>query len=200
MVKTKVVLSIHGMNDRKAGKNTVDKVALAMPVKYVDTDDAEYGYVEFTRIWFFKKRFLERVAGGIKKWIDNPEITDIYLLVHSNGLNFSLQALKLLNKRGQLSGDVKIHIIAYSGCANRKVNTDLAHVVYNWYTENDKALKAAKYLPSWTMGSFGLGKYRGKSKNVKDKRITDHISGHSKWFHGAALQKTIDKTAEVVLA
>jgi hypothetical protein len=193
----KVALPIHGMNSRTAGRDSIDRLAHGLAVDIVDTDDADYDFALFLRIWFFKGPLIERIAGGIKKWIDDDRITQIYLPVHSNGLNFSLQALKLLEKRGQ-RGKKAIIIVSFSGCANRKVNTDVATVVHNWYTERDGWLKAAKLLPSWTMGSFGLGPYRGKSTNVIDKRITNHISEHSQWFKGYSLSMAIRKHNELI--
>lgn len=193
----KVALPIHGMNSRTAGRDSIDRAAYGMAVDIVDADDADYDFALFMRIWFFKRPLIERIAGGIKKWLDDDRITEIWLPVHSNGLNFALQALKLLQKRGQ-RGDKRIIIVSLSGCANRKVNTDVATEVHNWYTERDGWLKAAKCLPSWTMGSFGLGPYRGKSKNVIDKRITNHISSHSQWFKGHSLSMTIKKINQLI--
>jgi len=195
--KLTVALPVHGMNSRDAGDKSIDRVARGMAVDFVDTDDTDYGWVAFLRIWIFKRRFIERVAGGIKKWIDDPRIGTIFLPVHSNGLNFTFQALKLLKKRNQL-GNKRIIVIAYSGCANRKVNTDNAYHVHNWYTQEDGWLKTAKFLPSISMGSFGLSTYRGKSMNVTDKKITNHVTSHSQWFQGHTLSKTIAKTNELV--
>jgi len=193
----KVALPIHGMNSRTAGRDSIDRLAHGLEVDIVDPDDTDYGFALFLRIWFFKRPLIERIAGGIKKWIDDDRITQIYLPVHSNGLNFALQALKLLDKRGH-RGTKPIIIVSFSGCANRKVNTDVATVVHNWYTERDGWLKAAKLLPSVTMGSFGLGPYRGKSTNVIDKRITRHIGSHSQWFKGHSLSMAIKKHNELI--
>lgn len=193
----KVALSIPGMNSPTAGADSIDLLVKGLDVDFIDVDDADYDYALLLKIWFFKRPSIERIAGGIKKWIDDPRITHVFILPHSNGLNFGLQALKLLKKRDQL-GNKKIIIISYSGCANRRVNTDNATWVHNWFTQRDGWLGFAKWLPSWSMGSFGRSYYRGKSENVFDKNITNHIGSHSQWFKGDNLAKTIKKTNELI--
>ena len=188
-----VVLTIPGMNSPTAGAKSIDLVANKLDVDFIDVDDLDYGYALLLKIHIFKRPSIERIAGGLKKWIDDDRIKNIFILPHSNGLNFGLQALKLLKKRNQL-GNKKIIVISLSGCANRRVNTDNAYHVHNWYTERDGWLLVSKFLPSFSMGSFGRSYYRGKSKNVFDKRITNHIGKHSQWFN----KSTIDKTAEKV--
>jgi len=192
-----VALPIHGMNSPTAGANSIDLLAKGLDVDFVDCDDADYDMTLLLKIWFFKRPSIERIAGGLKKWIDDERIRTIVVPVHSNGLNFGLQALKLLKKRNHL-GTKRIIIVSFSGCANRRVNTDNATHVHNWYTERDGWLLFAKFLPSWTMGSFGRSYYRGKSKNVTDKRITNHIGSHSKWFNGESLERSILKTNELI--
>ena len=192
-----VILSVHGMNSRTAGSESIDRLVNLLDVDFKDLDDMDYDMALLFKIWFFKRPSIERIAGGVKKWIDDDRIKNIFIVAHSNGLNFTLQALKLLKKRKQL-GNKKIIVISLSGCANRRVNTDNAFQVHNWYTERDGWLLASKWLPSWTMGSFGRSHYRGKSKNVIDKDITKHISSHSEWFSGDNLNKAIIKTNELI--
>lgn len=194
-----VAISVHGMNSRKGGAGSIDKLVKCLDVDYVDLDDGDYGYTLLFKIWLFKRAPVERLAGGIIKWIDDDRIDQIFIPLHSNGLNFTLQALNLLEKRGQ-RGDKEIIIISYSGCANRRVNTDAASAVHNWYTKRDGWLFFAKWLPSWTMGSFGRGKYRGKSNNVYDKDIGKHISSHSQWFKDESLKTNIKKTNQLIQA
>lgn len=192
-----VVLSISGMNSPTAGAKSVDLVANKLDVDFIDVDDLDYKYALLLRIHIFKRPSIERIAGGLKKWIDDDRIKNIFVLPHSNGLNFGLQALKLLKKRNQL-GNKKIIVISLSGCANRKVNTDNAYQVHNWYSKRDGWLGVAKWLPSLSMGSFGRGKYRGKSKNVIDKDISKHISSHSQWFNKSTIDKTAEKVNELI--
>ena len=137
------------------------------------------------------------MAGGIKKWIDHEDVKRIFIFCHSNGLNFTFKALKKLRKRGQL-GDKPIIVVAMSGCARRTLNTDDATEVHNWYTKHDKALKVAKWWPVPGMGSFGLSHYRGKSKNVRDKDISNHITGHSEWFDVSKLPTTQKKVNDLI--
>lgn len=195
-----VAVSVHGINSRDGGKMSIDRVALGMAVDIVDTDDADYDWTLFFKTVLFKRIYVERVAGGIKKWVDDPRVKTIFLPVHSNGLNYALQALKLLAKRNQLNA-TEIVIISFSGCANRKVNTDVADQVYNCHTKHDGWLKLAKWSPSWTMGSFGLGPYRGDSANVIDKDyayIAEPIKSHSGWFYGHQLSRTIRDANQIV--
>jgi len=191
-----VALSIHGIRQPEGGRKSIDLVVKGSDADIVDTDDLDYNYVLFFRVWF-NGSFVERVAGGIKKWVDHPDVKRIFIFCHSNGLNFTLKALKKLKKRKQL-GDKPIIVVSLSGCARRKINTDAATEVHNWYTTKDGALKAAIFYPVWSMGSFGLNRYKGKSKNVISKDISKHISSHSQWFEPETLPKTIEKANELM--
>jgi len=181
--KKTVALSVHGINSKNGGKDSIDRVAHGMAVDYVDVDDTDYGWVAFFRTTLFRRRFIERVYGGLKRWVEDDRIGKIFVAVHSNGLNFTLQALDLLKERGVLTDDSpEVIIISFSGCANRKVNTDNATKVYNLHTKHDGWLKVAKFSPSFRMGSFGLGPYRGKSINVENWNRNHRIRSHSQWF------------------
>ena len=189
-------LSIHGIRKKGGGTDGIDLVVKGSDADFVDVDDLDYGYVLLKRV-IFHGEFVERVVGGIKKWIDHPDVTKIFIFCHSNGLNFTFKALKRLRKRGQLV-DKPIIVVSMSGCARRTLNTDDAYEVHNWYTQNDKALKFAKFWPVPGMGSFGLSTYRGKSTNVINKRITKHIKEHSEWFDKKTLPTTIKKSNELM--
>lgn len=191
-----VALSIHGIRQKDGGTKGIDLVVNGSDADIVDVDDLDYNYVLFFRVFFYQ-RFVERVAGGLKKWIENDDVKRIFVFCHSNGLNFTFKALKKLRKRGQL-GNKPIIVVSLSGCARRTLNTDDATEVHNWYTRNDEALKVAKFWPVPGMGSFGLSTYRGKSKNVIDKDITRHIDSHSQWFDADTLPKTIEKANELM--
>lgn len=191
-----VALSIPGILNRKGGAENIDKLVTALDADIVDLDDLDTGFVAFFRV-MFHGRFTERVAGGLKKWIDHEDVKRIFVFCHSNGLNFTFKALKKLRKRKQL-GNKPIIVVSLSGCARRTLNTDDATEVHNWYTRHDEALKVAKFWPVPGMGSFGLSTYRGKSNNVIDKNITNHIESHSQWFDADTLPKTIEKANELM--
>jgi hypothetical protein len=189
-------LSIHGIRQKGGGANGIDLVVRGSDADFVDVDDLDYGYVLLKRV-IFNGSFVERVAGGIKKWIDHEDVKRIFIFCHSNGLNFTFKALKKLRKRKQL-GSKPIIVVAMSGCARRTLKTDDATEVHNWYTKHDKALKVAWWWPVPGMGSFGLSHYRGKSKNVRDKDISNHITGHSEWFDVSTLPTTQKKVNDLM--
>lgn len=167
------LLKIHGFRDRSAGRNNVDRLKGIKGVE-IDSDSLDYGFVHLIRVHFFNRGLIKRIANAI----DQPGVK--YILAHSNGLHFTLKALKRLQKKGRLNPD--LILFSVSGCSNTRRRMPPIKQVYNFYSRHDGALKAATYIPLSSWGRFGTRPYKGKSTNVTDIDCSWFVKGHSEWF------------------
>ena len=167
------LLKIHGFRDRSAGANNVDRLDGLIGVE-VDEDSMDYGFIHLIRVHFFNRGLIKRLA----KAIDQPGVK--YILAHSNGLHFTIKALKLLQKKGKLNKD--LIVFSVSGCSNSNRKIPPIKKLYNFYSENDNTLKMATYVPLSSWGRFGAKPYSGESTNVEDIKCSHFVDNHSSWF------------------
>lgn len=171
----KIVL-VHGFNIRDGGKRTVDQLApLIRNAGFsVDLDEGDYGFFNIWMVRFRKSKTRQRVLHRLAKAFETADV----IITHSNGANFTTQALDLMEHEYNNSKLV-IHI---SPALDR--DTEIPNAVHHQlvlYTPHDKAVRLSSWLLFHPWGRMGAKGYSGndnRNTNIK----AEAVKGHSSWF------------------
>jgi len=167
---------VHGFNVKDGGKHTVDRLApyIITAGHEVDLDEGDYGFFNIWMVRLFKtwkkNRVLFRLADAFKS-------ADV-IITHSNGANFTTQALDLLPAKY----NNKIRVIHISPALDKK--TEIPQAVKHQlvlYTPNDFWVKLSSYLlfhPWGRMGAVGYQGHDNRNYNVE----VPAVKAHSDWF------------------
>jgi len=167
---------VHGFNVRDGGEHTVDKLApYIINAGYtVDLDEADYGYFNLWMIRLAKSWLRSRVLYRLAKAFEKADV----IVTHSNGANFTTQALNML---GPEFNNTKV-VVHSSPALNR--NTPVPNAVKAqlvMYTPHDFWVKLSALLPLHPWGSMGAYGYSGPDNRNRNEEFHD-IEGHSEWF------------------
>jgi hypothetical protein len=171
----KIVL-VHGFNIRDGGKHTVDTlIPLIQNAGYkVDQDEGDYGFFNIWMIRFRKSKTRQRVLYRLAKAFEKADV----IITHSNGANFTNQALEMLTPEFN-NTKLVIHI---SPALDRDSKIPQAvHHQLVMYTPHDKAVRLSSWLLFHPWGRMGAKGYSGndnRNTNLED----DTVKGHSSWF------------------
>jgi len=169
---------VHGFNVRDGGRNTTDQLIpyIRAGGHDVDEDEGDYGYFNIWMIRMFKAYRKSRVLYRLAKAFETADV----ILDHSNGGNFTTQALDMMGP----DYNNKILVIHISPALNYK--TQIPGAVRRQlvlHTKHDFWVKLATFIPfkhPWgRMGAVGYQGNDNRNTNVKDNRIP----GHSAWFN-----------------
>lgn len=179
------VVFVHGFNVRDKGRKTIDALLpyfrKMYPNAFLDKDNADYGWHGLIKVRFHHKPAVKRIA----KAISNADI----VVTHSNGANYTHQALELLKSKG-ISTD-KLHIIHFSPALNRKQKLEkLSFKRLDLFaSEGDKIVWLAKLLFLHPWGNAGQ-----KGFITTDERYHQHQyykTGHSAWLKEGTLRDLV---------
>jgi len=171
----KIVL-VHGFNVKDKGRNTVDRLApyIKAAGHQVDLDQGDYGYFNLWMIRLFKSYLKSRVIYRLARAFEDADI----IITHSNGANFTTQALDLLPAK--MNNTKKVIHISPALNSNTSIPEAVSHQLV-LFTPHDFWVKLSSYLPFHPWGRMGARGYTGSSNknyNLEDKSI----KGHSDWF------------------
>jgi len=172
------IAGLHGFNVRDGGKKTVDCVGLyAIDAGYnYDYDQADYGYFN---LWMIRLSKSEHRANVLKRIVRAVENSDV-IIMHSNGSNFGIQALNMLDDKYAYS-KIAIHISPALDCDTPIPRSVKAQLVL--HTPHDFWVKLSSYLLfNHPWGRMGANGYTGFDKRNTNIRVPE-VKGHSKWFH-----------------
>ena len=175
---------VHGFNVRDKGTRTVDKLAPYIKAEgyNVDIDEGDYGHFSIWMIRFFKTWLRNRVIYRLAEAFKTADV----IITHSNGANFTTQALELLPPEYN-NTKIVIHISPALNSSTSIPNAVRAQQVL--YTPHDGWVKLSSYLPLHPWGRMGAKGYTGtnnKNINVMDARVKKH----SDWFKPKFIRST----------
>lgn len=182
----KIVL-VHGFNIRDGGKRTVDQLApFIKEAGYsVDLDEGDYGFFNIWMVRFRRSKTRQRVLHRLAKAFEKADV----IITHSNGANFTNQALDLMESEFN-NTKLVIHI---SPALNR--NTELPTAIHHQlvlYTPHDRLVKLSSLLLFHPWGMMGAKGYSGNdNRNVNVK--VESVRGHSDWFKTKHVARTWKK-------
>jgi len=171
----KIVL-VHGFNIRDGGAKTVDRLVpfIRNEAWQVDVDEGDYGFFNIWMIRMVKSYFRSRVLYRLAKAFETADV----IITHSNGANFTNQALDML---GPEHNNKKI-VVHISPALNAKTEPPAAvKAQLVLYTRYDGWVKLSSYIPFHPWGRMGAVGFKGRSNKVRsiEKR---EVKQHSAWF------------------
>ncbi len=171
----KVVL-VHGFNVRDGGKHSIDQLEpfIKETGHVVDVDEGDYGYFNIWMIRFSRSKTRRRVIHRLANTFESADV----IITHSNGANFTHQALDLLAPSHN-NTKLVIHISPALD-TDAEIPQATKHQLV-MHTPHDKAVKASSWLWFHPWGRMGAKGYTGsdnRNTNHKDKTV----KGHSHWF------------------
>ena len=167
---------VHGFNVRDGGARTVDTLIplIELDGHDVDKDEGDYGFFNIWMVRFRKSRTRQRVLHRLAKAFETADV----IITHSNGANFTTQALDMMEPDFNNSKLV-IHI---SPALDRDTPIPMAvHHQLVMYTPHDRAVRLSSWLLFHPWGRMGAKGYSG-SDNRNTNRQDNNIRGHSAWF------------------
>jgi hypothetical protein len=187
----KIVL-VHGFNVRDGGKRTVDQlVPLIRNAGYsVDLDEGDYGFFNIWMVRFRKSKTRQRVLHRLAKAFETADV----IITHSNGANFTTQALDLMDHEYN-NKKLVIHI---SPALDR--DTDIPNAVRQQlvlYTPHDKAVKWSSFLWFHPWGRMGARGYSGEDNRNTNLKV-EAVKGHSDWFRAGHVIVTWKRCASFI--
>lgn len=178
---------VHGFNVRDGGEHTVDQLSsfICDAGHQVDIDEGDYGYFNIWMVRFTRSRTRKRVIHRLARAFEKADV----IITHSNGANFTNQALDLMS--GEFNNTKKlIHI---SPALNR--DAEIPQAVRNqlvMYTPHDKAVRMSSYLLFHPWGRMGAKGYNG-ADNRNTNLKANAVKGHSDWFLSQHIRRTWKK-------
>lgn len=172
---TKVCL-VHGFNVKDAGAGTVDQLApfIIRSGYEVDCDETDYGYFGLLDVRLRNGKRRQKVLYRLARAFESADI----IITHSNGANFTHQALDMLPDTF-VNSKLVIHISpALDRDASIPNSVRKALVLH---TPHDKWVRLSTYLPGHPWGRMGAYGYDGTDKRVTNRNCPE-IEGHSDWF------------------
>lgn len=177
---------VHGFNIRDGGKKTVDQLApLIRNAGYnVDLDEGDYGFFNIWMVRFRKSRTRQRVLYRLAKAFETADV----IITHSNGANFTTQALDMM---GHEYNNTKL-VVHISPALDR--DTEIPNAVHHQlvlYTPHDRYVKLSSWFLFHPWGRMGAKGYSGndnRNTNLED----NSIKGHSHWFRISNVVRTWD--------
>jgi hypothetical protein len=171
----KLVL-VHGFNVKDGGKKTVDQLApLIRNAGYsVDLDEGDYGFFNIWMVRFRKSRTRQRVLHRLAKAFETADV----IITHSNGANFTTQALDMMEPEYN-NKKVVIHISPALDTDTEIPNAVCRQLVM--YTPHDKAVRLSSWLWFHPWGRMGAKGYTGNDNRNTNIEVPA-VKGHSAWF------------------
>ena len=179
----KIVL-VHGFNVRDGGAHTVDMLApyIKNAGYTVDLDEGDYGFFNIWMVRFRKSRTRQRVLYRLAKAFETADV----IITHSNGANFTTQALDMLT-HGYNNSKLVVHISPALDC-----DTEIPNAVHHqlvMHTPHDKAVRLSSWLLFHPWGRMGARGYSGNDNRNRNLEVRA-IKGHSSWFKPEHLART----------
>ena len=177
---------VHGFNVRDGGAHTVDVIepCILASGHDVDRDEGDYGYFNLFMVSLIKSKQRQRVLYRLAEAFKSADV----IWTHSNGQNFSNQALDMLPPE---YNNTKV-LIATSPAANCKTPIPQAvKAQLVMHTPNDWAVRLSSYIPFSRWGRQGARGYEGddnRNTNYEDKGIPEH----SAWWVPKHRNQTFD--------
>jgi len=179
------IVLIHGFNDKSGGEDNIDKTKpLLEALGYeVEKDDADYGYYSLAMVRFRKQSAVLRIISALKD-------ADV-VVTYSNGANYAMKALKLINRR--------MLLIHCSPALDAKAEFPEA-ISYAWvlHIKSDWTVWMAKAIPFSTWGNMGAVGYKGTNPLVTNVDFTDIAKHHGGMFKDDVLEYTVQKIDELI--
>jgi hypothetical protein len=171
----KIVL-VHGFNVKDGGTHTVDTLIPLIDLEgyEVDKDEGDYGFFNIWMVRFRKSRTRQRVLYRLAKAFETADV----IITHSNGANFTTQALDMM---GPEYNNKKL-VIHISPALDR--DTDIPNAVHHQlvlHTPHDKAVRLSSWLLFHPWGRMGAKGYNGNDNRNTNIKV-EAVKGHSSWF------------------
>jgi hypothetical protein len=187
----KIVL-VHGFNVRDGGRYTVDMLApLIRNAGFsIDLDEGDYGFFNIWMIRFRKSRTRQRVLHKLAKAFETADV----IITHSNGANFTTQALDMMGTEY----NNKLLVIHISPALDR--NTEIPNAVRHQlvlHTPHDKAVRLSSWLWFHPWGRMGAKGYNGTDNRNTNIEVTA-VKGHSAWFKIEQVVRTWKRCANFI--
>jgi len=188
----KVVL-VHGFNVHDNGTRTVDKLIplIELAGYSVDKDEGDYGFFNIWMVRFTKSRTRQRVLHRLAKAFETADV----IITHSNGANFTTQALDMMEPKFN-NAKLVIHI---SPALDR--DTEIPNAVRHqlvMYTPHDIVVRLSSWLPFYPWGRMGAKGYSGNDNRNKNVKIKD-VKRHSSWFKTEKVVNTWETCLEFIV-
>lgn len=172
---TKICL-VHGFNVKDGGAGTVDQLApwITAAGYECDTDETDYGYFGLLDVRLRNGKRRRRVLYRLARAFERADV----IITHSNGANFTHQALDMLPDTF-VNSKLVIHI---SPALDR--NALIPNAVKKMlvmHTPHDKWVRLSTYLPGHPWGRMGAFGYDGGDKRVINRECPE-VRRHSDWF------------------
>jgi len=167
---------VHGFNVKDGGRHTVDMLApyIINAGHKVDLDEGDYGFFNIWMVRFRRSRTRQRVLHRLAKAFETADV----IITHSNGANFTTQALDMMEKEF----NNKVLIIHISPALDR--DTEIPNAVKNQlvlFTPHDKYVKLSSWLLFHPWGRMGAKGYSGNDNRNLNMEVKA-VKGHSAWF------------------
>lgn len=187
----KIVL-VHGFNVRDGGKHTIDTlIPLITNEGYtVDKDEGDYGFFNIWMVRFKASKTRQRVLYRLAKAFESADV----IITHSNGANFTTQALDMLTPDYN-NTKLIIHISPALDC-----DTQIPLAVHQQlvlYTPHDKAVRLSSWLLFHPWGRMGANGYSGSDNRNTNLEVAA-IQGHSGWFKIPHVTRTWQRCEEFI--
>jgi len=165
----KIVL-VHGFNVRDKGEHTVDKLEPYFPKDWeIEKDAADYGFFNLWAVRFRKRPAIRRIAIAL-------EDADA-VIAHSNGANYVLKALKLIQRPNAVS------VFFLSPAASRKAKfAESVKKAVVYFTKVDIPVFFAGFLPFHSWGWMGFRGAKTDDPRITNRDCTDIVGSHSDYF------------------
>ena len=167
---------VHGFNVRDGGRGTTDQLApfILDAGHTVDLDEGDYGFFNIWMVRFRKSRTRQRVLHRLAKAFETADV----IITHSNGANFTTQALDMM---GHEYNNKKL-VIHISPALDR--DTEIPNAVHHQlvlHTPHDKAVRLSSWLLWHPWGRMGAKGYNGSDNRNTNLKVSA-VKNHSAWF------------------
>ena len=175
---------VHGFNVRDGGSHTVDKLApfILSSGHQVDLDEGDYGFFNIWMVRLFKSWRKSRVLYRLAKAFETADV----IITHSNGANFTTQALDLLPEEY----NNELLVIHISPALDR--DTEIPQSIRGQlvlHTPHDGWVKLSSLLWFHPWGRMGAVGYKGSDNRNHNVEVRA-VKGHSDWFKDAHVART----------
>lgn len=185
---------VHGFNVRDGGKGTVDQLGWLIrdDGHEVDVDEGDYGFFSIWMVRFRKSRTRQRVLYRLARSFETADV----IITHSNGANFTTQALDMLAPEFN-NTKLVIHI---SPALDTDTPIPLAvKKQLVMFTPHDKWVRLSTFLLFHPWGRMGAKGYSGNDNRNTNLKAPE-VKGHSRWFKVEHVVDTWRRCSEFIRA
>ena len=184
---------VHGFNVRDGGEHTVDRLApfIRDAGHTVDLDEGDYGFFNIWMVRLFKTWKKSRVLYRLAKAFEAADV----IITHSNGANFTTQALDLLPE--EHNNNIRVIHISPALDSDTKIPQAVnAQLVL--HTPHDGWVKLSSWIPFFhPWGRMGAVGYKGTDNRNHNVEVAA-VKTHSGWFKIAHVFNTWNECTKFI--